>query len=980
MCIIAGLISKPVTAGNLFYSGPSCVTAPQAKRTVSLNDNPLFDWRHYAFRADKNTVSDSATDLTSLFEITRNGTAVNHLDHLLVTSDQEQTIQLKNISGHMLYSEFMDSSFFHFSLGITVNFWGSCLDKKRFTPDETCELSYQSQSSVIPDNEGYFWLSGVEFTGSDYVPFAQLIPVYRIDPRDWKKIIPPFKDSNGASLTPTPLPIYTMATTPIATVSMTNAYTANTNKQLLYYRWTYTNSPRWTVTNWIFDWSRESNQYWIIPLAVINTGEEVREVTDSGRSGYHTKSFCQVSAIDMKTYVRVLGSNSCKKFQSPFPTGKRQINSALNTSTKWLFSMDGGLYITEGEDKKFTSVFVTKNDSRKIHLLFNSGEKIYAGIVDTQDSTRTGLYKINMGDDLTDESNWKKTALSESDGTPAEIYTLLNIDGWIYAGTDKGLYRQQTKKDDDNWDRIIPALNGKKVRTLLNTGESVFVGTEKNGMYRSNDNGQSWSKVDCDKYNIVSVTDHPEACAAASIHPDAHPISVLTNFHQNIILAPMDDYYNSRGYLNPSQSHYNKNYRDYTSFNNGVTWAIRSGITGEGESEKPDKHVGLITGQIPWLISVNNKLYLNSKASYFFDYARQSWRPVTLKLQNSNGTESNFPAAKILSLTDILNISDYTPDESQSKLTDLPVFITTSNGVFIVSKKNVTAENKLYRNYKYYHVGHNSPGRFLNVYDCTDNSPPDNCSKKQSMTLTLKPFGTVLDGKPVNTFNYLPFFKSSAGGGNHFERIQDSHQVEEVTFFAGADDGLYKIHYDRDEFVKVLLDNSANPPDTNWQKVNGFQVGAVRALERTGKRIYAATEKGLFFTTDGNDWHLVDDSQSDVKISGNKNIVSLRYTGRGLYAGTKADGDNAAAIYYTADLKNWHVLPLIEINKNSAEQLSPNKVKECRIMYRSGTGLFVSLIPKPANANDADAKGLWMIYRPEETATYRPFRLTDTDL
>ena len=201
--------------------------------------------------------------------------------------------------------------------------------------------------------------------------------------------------------------------------------------------------------------------------------------------------------------------------------------------------------------------------------------------------------------------------------------------------------------------------------------------------------------------------------------------------------------------------------------------------------------------------------------------------------------------------------------------------------------------------------------------------------------------------------------------------VQDTQKIQEITFFAGADDGLYKIHYNRAEFKKVLMDDS---PDTTWQKVNGFQVGAVRALERTGKRLYAATEKGLFFTTDGKDWNPADDSHSDIKISNNQNIVSLRYTGSGLYAGTKAEGDNPAAIYYTMDLQHWHILPLATIDDPSkTDKLSPNKVKECRIMYRSGTGLFVSLIPK--NAKDADAKDLWMIYRPEETATYRPYTL-----
>ena len=930
MCIIACFISKLVTAGNTLCSGSSCAPVPYVKNTVSLKNDPLFDWRRYTFRTDNHTTSVNAANSNSVFEITNNSTVINNL---VINSDQPQTITLKNISGHILYGESIDGLLFHVAIDTPANFWGSCVNKTKFVPDETCELSYQSKSPKIIDSESYFWLSGIMFTGAAYQPFALCIAINSVDINNWEKIIPPFKDSCSCTLFTINTPIETMATLPYAT----RTSTAKSKESMINnYTWVYTtlnfqpsgngSAYEWGIIN-DYNHTIGSTQ-----LYTINTGKKIFGIN-------HERKLCTFSDL---VNTRIEESWACRDFPGITSNVTRKVNFFLHTKKQWFIATEQGLYRSDYNGTRVSPVnyFNGKNTS----VLLNNNRKIYVGVFDKNNADNNGLYKADLNTDLTNNSNWKEiTGFPEPSKKAGKIYALLDTDSVIYIGTDQGLYRQQTGGSDINWIKVTGFPAGKTVRTLFNTGETIFAGTEEDGLYSSNDNGTSWNKV---PHNVFTpdMSDMSDMSTTCSPTPScqSHVMTVFANFHQNVMIAAVNGYQTS-----PTKN------RAYSSVNNGNGWAAKD-LPARTGSPYLATDINLITGQKPWLISINNQLYINFNAEGVFDYDQQSWELATLKLEN----DANNFLAKILSLTDIINISSYSSSSSNDdeNLKNLPVFITTNKGVYYI-------KTGLYKIYGIYNL-EPAVSRLPDLHTCTAGGN-GTCTKKANVELTVKPFG--LSNKTVYTLNYLPVYEQSTN-------VQNTQKIQEVTFFAGADDGLYKIHYDRAGFKKVLMDDS---PDTTWQKVNGFQVGAVRALERTGKRLYAATEKGLFFTTDGKDWNPVNDSKSSIKISNNQNIVSLRYTGSGLYAGTEAEGNNPATIYYTMDLQHWNMLALPVINHNnrvnSTDKLSPNKVKECRIMYRSGTGLFVSLIPK--NAKDADAKGLWMIYRPEETATYRPYTL-----
>ena len=902
MCMLSGFISKPVTAGNTLCSGSSCAPVPYVKNTVSLKNDPLFDWRHYTFRTGNRTMSVNAATSSPVFKITKNSTVINNL---VINSDQPQTITLKNISGHILYGESIDGLLFHVAIDTPANFWGSCVNKTKFVPDENCELSYKSKSTKIIDSESYFWLSGVVFTGAAYRPFAQYIAINSVDINSWEKITPPFKDSSGSLLT-VDAPIETMETLPYAT----RTGTTKNESIIKNYTWVYTTLNFQPYRHGLsYDWATidvaQGTRY-NTQLYTINTGKKIFGIN-------HERKLCTFSNLVVN---RIAESWSCSEFSEITKNDTLKVNFFLYTKKQWFIATEQGLY-RSGNGKTVSPVnyFNGKNTS----VLLNSNRKIYVGVFDKNNADNNGLYKADLSTDLTNNSNWKEiTGFPEPSKKAGKIYALLDTDSVIYIGTNQGLYRQQTGGSDINWIKVTGFPAGKTVSTLFNTGETIFAGTEQDGLYSSNDNGTSWNKV---PYNVFDKDMSNNNCTP-TVSCQSHVMTVFANFHQNVMMAAVNGY-----------QELPVNNRAYLSVNNGSGWTAKN-ILRWADHRSLATDITLITAQKPWLISAKNQLYINFNAEGIFDYDQQSWELATLKLENNT---NNF-LAKILSLTDIINISFYSPSSSNDSenLKNLPVFITTDQGIYYI-------KTGLYKLYKNSHLD-SAPSRLPDLYACVEGKNMK-CTKKTNVKLTVKPFG--LTNKAVYTLNYLPVYQQSI-------TVQDTQKIQEITFFAGADDGLYKIHYNRAEFKKVLMDDS---PDTTWQKVNGFQVGAVRALERTGKRLYAATEKGLFFTTDGKDWNPADDSHSDIKISNNQNIVSLRYTGSGLYAGTKAEGDNPAAIYYTMDLQHWHILPLATIDDPSkTDKLSPNKVKECRIMYRSGTGLFVSLIPK--NAKDADAKGL----------------------
>jgi len=94
---------------------------------------------------------------------------------------------------------------------------------------------------------------------------------------------------------------------------------------------------------------------------------------------------------------------------------------------------------------------------------------------------------------LTAIAQWAKTSGPEGGG---RIYSLLNAGGILYAGTaTDGVYR--STDNGQSWTPVNNGLSddGLDVRALMSSGSDLYAGTFDGGLYRSTDNGQSWTPV-----------------------------------------------------------------------------------------------------------------------------------------------------------------------------------------------------------------------------------------------------------------------------------------------------------------------------------------------------------------------------------------------------------------------------------------------------------------------------------------------------
>lgn len=84
---------------------------------------------------------------------------------------------------------------------------------------------------------------------------------------------------------------------------------------------------------------------------------------------------------------------------------------------------------------------------------------------------------------------WKNSGL-----TNTNVTTLTSFNGNLFAGTAQGSVGG-VYVSTDNGDSWILSLNDGWVTSLFNIGSSIFAGSFGNGVWRSTNNGTSWSQI-----------------------------------------------------------------------------------------------------------------------------------------------------------------------------------------------------------------------------------------------------------------------------------------------------------------------------------------------------------------------------------------------------------------------------------------------------------------------------------------------------
>lgn len=104
--------------------------------------------------------------------------------------------------------------------------------------------------------------------------------------------------------------------------------------------------------------------------------------------------------------------------------------------------------------------------------------------------------------------NWATGAIARNNGEKPEVYELLVSGSGIFAGTDDGVYASSNGGQD--WTRAgnglvnLPGVNlsGVFVNTLAASGDRLFAGTFRSGVFVSTDRGQNWAAANTRLTNL----------------------------------------------------------------------------------------------------------------------------------------------------------------------------------------------------------------------------------------------------------------------------------------------------------------------------------------------------------------------------------------------------------------------------------------------------------------------------------------------
>jgi hypothetical protein len=138
-----------------------------------------------------------------------------------------------------------------------------------------------------------------------------------------------------------------------------------------------------------------------------------------------------------------------------------------------------GVYLTTNKGASWTETGSGIPLTNNIMLLVKSGNNIFAG-------TSRGVYvSTNKG------TSWMPAGLQDE-----FIYSLSGNDNYIFAGTFNynGVFR--SSDNGLTWTQVNGnVLMGQCVNTLFNDGDNIFAGTSSNGIFRSTNDGTSWTQL-----------------------------------------------------------------------------------------------------------------------------------------------------------------------------------------------------------------------------------------------------------------------------------------------------------------------------------------------------------------------------------------------------------------------------------------------------------------------------------------------------
>ena len=168
-------------------------------------------------------------------------------------------------------------------------------------------------------------------------------------------------------------------------------------------------------------------------------------------------------------------------------TGTNYVVTSFYTFGQTVFAgtITGDLYSTTNNGVSWDHVFkVPENDGRfrKINVVSLDEDQLYASLA--YNSNYTALYTSNDNG-----ATWQEIGIANFG-----INNLVLQEGALFAATESGVYTSVAQNQD--WVQIGNELPTGAYQTIASDGTTLYISSHSRGVYRSDDDGNSWSSMD----------------------------------------------------------------------------------------------------------------------------------------------------------------------------------------------------------------------------------------------------------------------------------------------------------------------------------------------------------------------------------------------------------------------------------------------------------------------------------------------------
>ena len=231
--------------------------------------------------------------------------------------------------------------------------------------------------------------------------------------------------------------------------------------------------------------------------------------TDFGESWKFSEKFNYDHPTDFEIFnnkIILASENGLFATDKDLKTIESMLNDTLNGSTVLeIYLQDNYLYAT-----KYKNFLYSKKLTDDKWTLVNDDNLYYNINITALNIHKDNIYFVNEYKNLYVSNDLGKTFRRVTDNQSLSMSTILTIyideKDVVYLGTNNGIY--YSIDYGNKWEKYSPESISQTVYSLLKIGDTLFIGTDKNGLYRTSDNGQTVQQLTLNqKHPEIQIND-----------------------------------------------------------------------------------------------------------------------------------------------------------------------------------------------------------------------------------------------------------------------------------------------------------------------------------------------------------------------------------------------------------------------------------------------------------------------------------------